>query len=231
MQSSLFFFLAQSLGSLILSSLCLFLQIKRNKMKNWLIYIIIILAVLLIAMCEQVKFANEKWERSETNVKAYASMFDASKKQNVALQLTVDQLGYFKDSVLQELDRTRKELKIKDKNLKVLQQVKSSFSKSDTIILKDTLFRNVSLDVDTILGDKWYNVRLGLKYPSMIAVKPYFKSEKHIVVSSKKETVNPPKKFFLLRWLQKRHIVLHIDVVEKNPYVSDETSRYVEIIN
>jgi len=199
-------------------------------MKNWLIYIIIILAVLLIAMCEQVKFANEKWERSEANVKAYASMFDGSKKQNVALQLTVDQLGYFKDSVLQELDRTRKELKIKDKDLKALQQVKSSFSKSDTIILKDTLFKEVSLHVDTVLGDKWYNVRLGLHYPSTVIVKPEFKSEKHIVVSSKKETVNPPNKFFLFRWFQRRHYVVHIDVIEKNPYVNNESSRYIEII-
>lgn len=199
-------------------------------MKNWLIYIIIILAVFLVAMWEQVKFANEKWERSEANVKAYASMFDDSKKQNVALQLTISQLSYFKDSVLQELDNTRKELKIKDRNLKALQQVKSSFSKSDTIILKDTLFKEVSLHVDTVLGDKWYNVRLGLHYPSTVIVEPEFKSEKHIIVSSKKETVNPPKKFFLLRWFQKRHMVLHVDVIEKNPYVDAESSRYVEII-
>ena len=84
--------------------------------------------------------------------------------------------------------------------------------------------------IDTLIGDGWYTLKLGLKYPSMIAVEPYFKSEKHIVVSSKKETVNPPKKFFLFRWFQKRHIVLHIDVVEKNPYVGNETSKYVEII-
>ena len=55
-------------------------------------------------------------------------------------------------------------------------------------------------------------------------------SEKHIIVSSKKETVDPPKKFFLLRWLQRKHLVLHINVIEKNPYVDEESSRYVEII-
>ena len=64
----------------------------------------------------------------------------------------------------------------------------------------------------------------------MIAVKPEFKSEKHIIVSTKKETVNPPKKFFLFRWLQKKHRVLHVDIVEKNPYVENQTSKYVEII-
>ena len=201
-------------------------------MNKYFIAAIVVLFATVGFMWKQVRDANEKWKISEGNVKAYASMFDNSKKQNAALLLTVDQLEYFKDSVLQELDATRKELKVKDKDLKALQQVKSSFTRTDTITITqvDTLFKEPSLAIDTVLGDEWYKLNLGLKYPSTIAVKPYFKSEKHIVVSSKKETVNPPKKFFLLRWFQKKHRVLHIDVVEKNPYVSDETSRYVEII-
>lgn len=201
-------------------------------MKKWMVIIIIILAVTIVAMWQQVDYANRKWQTAEGNVKAYASMFNSSEKQNAALQLTVDQLGYFQDSVLQELDATRKQLKIKDKNLKALQQVKSSFSKTDTITITqvDTLFKEPTLAMDTLLGDEWYSLRLGLKYPSTIAVKPYFKSEKHIIVSSKKETVNPPKKFFLFRWFQRKHYVIHIDVVEKNPYIDNESSRYVEII-
>ena len=201
-------------------------------MNKWLIITIIILLAIMTAMWKQVDYANKKWEKAEGNVKAYASMFNAGKKQNAALQLTINQLEYFQDSVLQELDATRKKLKIKDKNLKAVQQVKSSFSRTDTITITqvDTLFKEPTLAMDTLLGDEWYSLRLGLKYPSTIAVKPYFKSEKHIIVSSKKETVNPPKKFFLFRWFQRRHNVIHIDVVEKNPYVSDETSRYVEII-
>ena len=199
-------------------------------MNKIFIYISIVLGIAIAVLWQQVKYANEKWETAEGNVKAYASMLDGNNKQNVALQLTCNQLEYFKDSVLQELDNTRKELKIKDRNLKALQQVKSSFSKTDTIIYRDTLFREPTLDIDTLMGDSWYQLRLGLKYPALIAVKPEFKSEKHIVVSSKKETVNPPKKFFLFRLFQRKHTVLNIDVIEKNPYVSNESSRYVEII-
>lgn len=199
-------------------------------MNKWLIITVIILLAIIGVMWQQVEHANEKWKIAEANVKAYSMSLSKEGENNTALRLTIDQLDYFKDSVLQELDNTRRELKIKDKNLKALQSVSSSFSKSDTIILKDTLFKEVSLNVDTVLGDEWYNVRLGLKYPSMIAVKPYFKSEKHIIVSSKKETINPPKKFFLFRWFQKKHRVLHIDVVEKNPYVENENSKYIEII-
>ena len=199
-------------------------------MKKYLILVVIILLAIIGDMWQQVKYANEKWEIAEANVKAYSMSLSKESVKNTALQLTIEQLGYFKDSVLQELDKTRKELKVKDKNLKALQSVSSSFSKPDTIILKDTLFKEVSLHVDTVLGDKWYNIRLGLHYPSTVIVEPEFKSEKHIIVSTKKETVNPPKKFFLFRWFQKRHTILHIDVVEKNPYAENQNSKYIEII-
>lgn len=199
-------------------------------MSKYLIFMNIVLVAVIVAMWQQVEHANERWKTAVGNIKAYAMQAKDANGKALALQLTVDQLGYFKDSVLQELDNTRKELKIKDKNLKALQAVSSGFTKTDTITLRDTLFRNPSIAIDTLIGDKWYNVRLGLKYPSMVAVKPYFKSEKHIIVSSKKETVNPPKKFFLFRWFQRKHYVLHIDVIEKNPYVDNESTRYVEII-
>ena len=199
--------------------------------KGWLIAVIIVLSAVIVAEWQQVEYANQKWETAEANVKAYNSELSTTSNKNTALQLTVDQLEYFSDSVLQALDATRKALKVKDNNLKALQAVKSSFSKRDTLVLRDTLFKEPTLAIDTLLGDAWYTLQLGLHYPSMIAVKPEFKSEKHIIVSTKKETVNPPKKFFLLRWFQKKHLVVHVDVVEKNPYVGGETSKYIEIVD
>ena len=201
-------------------------------MSKYLGIAILVLLVIVGIEWNQWKAASRKWEVAEANVKAYSLSMSSVKQKNTALQLTVDQLTYFKDSVLVELDNTRRELKVKDKNLKSLQAVSSSFSKADTVYFtkRDTLFRDPKLNIDTIIGDKWYTLRLGLQYPSMVAVKPEFKSEKHIIVSTKKETVNPPKKFFLFRWFQKRHVVLNVDVVEKNPYVKGESSKYVEIL-
>jgi hypothetical protein len=198
-------------------------------------YLTIAAVVLLVALgisCYQTESITDKWKTAEANVKAYSQKLSASDNKNTALQLTCSQLGYFNDSVLKALDETRKELKIKDKNLKALQAVKSKFSKKDTIRITqtDTLFREPTLNLDTLIGDKWYSLRLGLKYPSMIAVEPEFKSEKHIIVSTKKETVDPPKKFFLFRWFQRKHTVLHVDIDEKNPYVKDSKSEYAEII-
>lgn len=152
------------------------------------------------------------------------------KDKNTAYQFTIDQLNYFQDSILMELNETRKKLKIKDSKLKSLQYISSSFSKTDTVIVEDTIFKDIAFSFDTVIGDDWYNVNLGLKYPSTIAVAPEFKSVKHVVISARKETVNPPKKFFLFRWFQRKHQIIQVDVVEKNPYSGDSESRYIEII-
>lgn len=199
-------------------------------MKKWLVCMVIILSVALIAALSQLNSTTQKWKDAEANVKAYGQELSSEKNKSTAYKLTIDQLEYYKDSVLMELDKVRKELGIKDKRLQAMQYIGSNFSKADTVVLKDTIFKEADFKLDTLLGDKWCKVQLGLRYPAEIAVKPEFRSEKYIVVSSKKETVNLPKKFFLFRWFQKKHYVLHVDVVEKNPYVENQSSRYIEII-
>lgn len=199
-------------------------------MNKWFIVIIAVMAILMGVLFKQNKFIEDKYKTAVANIKAYDTALSNADNHNTALELTVSQLKYFNDSVLVELNNTRKELKIKDSKLKALQYVSSGFSRTDTIVLKDTIFRSPEFKLDTVLQDKWYKLTLGLKYPSQISATPEFKSEKHIVVSTKRETVNPPKKFFLLRWFQKRHTVLQVDVVEKSPYVQDENSRYIQII-
>jgi len=199
-------------------------------MNKWLIVIIVILAGILAVSLRQADKMEKKYLQELSNVKNYDKLLSDEKNVSSSLQLTIDQLGYFQDSVLRELDATRKELKVKDKRLKALQEIVSGFSKRDTLYLKDTIFKEPSFALDTLIGDDWYNVRLGLRYPSTIAVNPWFKSVKHVVVYSKKETVNPPKKFWLFRLFQKKHLVLQVDVIEKNPYIDTQQSRYVEII-
>lgn len=187
---------------------------------------------LLVITDLRLKRMTQKYENAMANLKAYEEELSTEKDKSTAFQLTAVQLKHSKDSVMQELDATRKELKIKDKNLKALQAIQSEFRKKDTIRMTqvDTLFKEPSLSIDTLLGDEWYSLKLGLRYPSTIITDPSFTSDKHIVVSTKKETVEPPKKFFLLRWFQKKMEVIHVDIIEKNPYVDNENSKYIEIL-
>lgn len=194
---------------------------------------VILLVVTMIALYFTLKSKKEtekRWKEAIANVKSYDNLFNGSKNNDIAFLLTIDQLKYSNDSIFQELNEVRRELKIKDSKLKSLQYISSNFTKSDTIILKDTVFKDERIDIDTLLSDEWYSINVGLRYPSSITVTPKFKSEKIVIVSAKKETVNPPKRFFLFRWFQKKHIVLHVNVIEKNPYIEDQDNRYVEIV-
>jgi hypothetical protein len=38
--------------------------------------------------------------------------------------------------------------------------------------------------IDTVVGDKWYNVELGLKYPDSIVVEPTFNNETIVLISA-----------------------------------------------
>ena len=167
---------------------------------------------------------------SMSNQKAFIAENSSLKEENRVFKFTVEQLNYYNDSILQKMNNIRKELKIKDKNLKQLQYLLSVSTKKDTVLFTDTIFRDKSLALDTIIGDKWYNIRLGLKYPFYIYTEPTFTSEKYIIVNKKKETVNPPKKFFLFRWFQKKHWVMEVNIKEKSPYMREVNNRFIEII-
>jgi hypothetical protein len=154
----------------------------------------------------------------------------ALKEENREFKFTVEQLTYFSDSLNDKINKVKEELAIKDENLKQLQYMLSVASKKDTIYFKDTLFIDPTLNKDTIIGNEWYNIEVGLKYPNEITTNPTFTSEKYVVISYKKETIKPPKKCWLGRLFQKKHKVVTVDVIEKNPYIENKQQRFIEIV-
>ena len=62
-------------------------------MSKYLIVVIIVLLAVVGVMWNHVRSADERWETAMANVKAYDAQLAESGKKNVALQLTVDQLG------------------------------------------------------------------------------------------------------------------------------------------
>ena len=195
----------------------------------------IVILVSLLAISAYILYTNnqklrEKISISVSNEKAFIAENSSLKDENRVFKFTVEQLNYYNDSILQKMNDVKKELKIKDKDLKQMQYLLSEATKKDTIVFRDTLFKEPTLDIDTLIGDKWYNIRLGLKYPNLITTNPTFISEKYIIVNKKKETINPPKKFFLFRWFQRKHWVMEVHIKEKNPYIKETNNKFVEII-
>ena len=189
-----------------------------------------LLAVSTYTLYNRNQDLEEEISVSMSNQKAFIAENSSLKEENRVFKFTVEQLNYYNDSILQKMNEVRKELKIKDKDLKQMQYLLSEATKKDTIVFRDTLFKEPTLNVDTLIGDKWYNIRLGLKYPNLITTNPTFISEKYIIVNKKKETINPPKKFFLFRWFQRKHWVMEVNIKEKNPYIKEVNNKFVEII-
>lgn len=200
-----------------------------SDMNKLLLIIVAVLGISLAASVYYYRDVEGKWKVAMANAKSYDLELSKSNERNVSYRMTIDQLEYFKDSILEELNTTRKELRIKDKNLESMQYIASGYSKVDTVVFRDTIFKENVAELDTLLEDRWYSVRLALKYPSSIVVEPECKSEKMVIISTRKETVDPPKKWFFQRWFQRKHVVVDVDVIENNPYVQQGFSKYIRI--
>lgn len=196
-------------------------------------YLISGLAIAFALLLSYSIILNKKYKNTVELYKIESNNYKASiaDKDNRILQykVTVDGLRYSKDSVDIRLVKLLDELKIKDNKIKQLQYTKDVVQKVDTLIFRDTLFVNKYLNIDTTLNYKWYKLNLKLKAPSTIIVDPKFTLERIIGFTPKKETIKPPK-IWPLRIFQKKHIVCEIIINDKNPYVENVESKFIEII-
>lgn len=199
-------------------------------------YIIIFLTALVAVsmLCyfiSDYRNLRNRYSDARNNIKAYEQLYDSTVNQNRRFELTVDELNYSRDSIVQELNKVRRENKILDKKIKSLSYVSSVVEIHDTLKLRDTLLIREGVSLDTAFTCPWYNIDFHLAYPDTLSVGVSVPSEKYIIASKKRETIDPPKKCFLARLFQKKHTVVDVQVIEKNPYIKSEQSRFIEVID
>lgn len=196
------------------------------------VFILIVFIVLIsdmFASSKKIRALESKLEISTTNESILLNQFDSLNSYNKELQLNIEQLKYSNNITLDKLNKVRKELNIKDKELQKLQYQLSISNKTDTVVYRDTIFKE-GIKLDTLIKDDWYSLNLDLEYPSTIIVNPKFKSEKYVVTSLKKEIKGTPKKCWLGRIFQKKHNVVRVEVVEKSPYIETKEQVFINII-
>ena len=201
-------------------------------MKKYLNVILFVVVLLILGLfirqrCLLNKYKN-LYNKELQNVEAYRFSNSGLEGAVREYQMTMDDLRASKDSIDIKLADAIDELKIKDKKINYLQYHTSTIYKTDTIQISDTLFVPTA-HVDTLLGDKWYNLKLKLDYPSTIVVSPTFNSEMYVVINNKKEYNKKPSKIFFIRWFQKKHLVTEVNVEEKNPYIKNKSSKFIKI--
>ena len=201
-------------------------------MKRLIIEIIVVIGVIVtvVALSARINYLNQELGLATTNIKAYVSENSKLKNRNLVFELTLEQMEYYNDSLLQQMKKVANDNGIKDKRIRSLQYQLEHFYKRDTLIIRDTIFKDPTFHLDTCIQDKWSKTQLSLKYPGNIGIKNTYYNNKYIIVDSHKEPIKE-RKWFLPRWFTRKHIVAEITVVDENPYVSTPKQRFVQIIN
>ena len=193
--------------------------------------IIIALSTTIVIMNNRINVLNYEISNAITNIKAYELENSALRDDTIEFKYTIEQLNYSKDSLNQRINKLRKDLKIKDKDIQKLQYMLSENQKKDSIVfVHDTLFRE-NIKVDTTLNDNWSKLHLQLEYPNTVLAEYSFKNESLVTTYIKRETVNPPHKCAFIRWFQKKHKVIHVEIKEQNPYCEIKEQRFINIVD
>ena len=191
--------------------------------------IIIILSLTIAGLSWKVKQLNEDVSVYDNNFKALNLENDRLNKETIAYKFDIQQLEYINDSIIKDLNNTRKELGIKDKQLKQMQSIKTEIITKDSIFFRDTIFKDNLVKLDTLLGDDWYKIKLQLEYPNKIGIQANYKSDLNVFAHSSKEIIGTPKKCFIGRWFQKKHKVIRVDVIDKNPHAIITEKKFIII--
>ena len=201
-----------------------------NKIKL-IIYTIIgaIITILIASLFISNKNLKKDIKLYDNNFKALCLENSKLEDEVIAYRFNVEQLSYLNDSIINDLDSIRKELAIKNKEILQMQHIKTEISTKDSIFIKDTIFRESFVRLDTLLGDEWYKIKLQLEYPNKIAIQAKYISDINVFAKSSKEIIGTPKKCWLGRMFQKKHKVIRVDVVDKCPYSVIKEKKFVII--
>ena len=201
-----------------------------NKLK-----IIEFLGSLLIILGSFIIFKNNQrlkndLDISKQNIETLLQVRDTLESSNKALLINVELLNNSNDSIIKELNNTRKSLRIKDKEIESLHKINSEIHRVDSLIVRDTIFSEPDICIDTTLYDYWGFTNIFLKYPSFINVESVMDSDLSIYTFYRKEPIKKPKKTKIGRFFQKKRKVLEMEVVENNPNIVIKQNKFIKVI-
>lgn len=200
-------------------------------LKFGIIGALVVLIVICGIQCSSYNKLRKQYDISKSNEKSLLDRLEKNGETIIEYQATIDMLRYTNDSTIQNLLEQQKKLKIKNKELQTMASLASQFHTKDTVRLHDTIFKDPDFVIDTCLADNWKKTCLGLKYPSDITIDATMKSQKDVYVVAKKEPINPPKKTWIGRLFQRKHVVTRVTIHEENPYIESQENVYISILD
>lgn len=174
----------------------------------------------------KIKTQDARISQIYNNYKYYESQFNNTEKQNRVLQLTVNELKLSKDSLVQAVNKAKKELKVKDQNLKEAHVINTEMKDTTTvkIITKEVDFtKELKLNSLTTI--------IVSRKDSILTTILDLKNQQILIVEEKKEYRNKYKNGFVrfLHFDWKRDKVKKYSIINSNPLIKVTDTRVLEI--
>lgn len=196
-----------------------------NNIRVVVISIICLLTAAIFVLGNQLNKKNEEINRLSNNIQAYEQLVTNKEEINTTLQLTVKELTNSQDSLLQQLNTVRQELKIKNKNLKQAQVINT--------VIKDTVTKVITVDKnfnETLKINPLTTIKVS-RTDSILTAKIDIQNQQILFIEEKKVYKNRYKngliRFFHFDWKKIR--IRKYDIVNSNPIIRVTDTRVVEV--
>ena len=201
---------------------------------NWLRKNFKVVAVGLVSLLiatifyqhNQLQNKNREIDRITNNIRAYEEIASNAQDNSRVLQLTIDELNHSKDSLIWQVNKVKKELKIKDKNLTDASVINTQINDSVKTVIKEKL---IDFNEELKLND--LTTIIVSRKDSILTAKIDIKNQQIIFVEDKKEY----KRFYknwLLRFFHfdfKKVRIKNYQIVNSNPLIKVTDTRIIEL--
>lgn len=187
------------------------------------VIIISIFAAIIFFQRNQIQKKNKEVDRLWNNLEYYQEQKDSLTDNTRTLQLTINEFKNSKDSTIQELNKIKKELKIKDKELQQAQSQKQQIVIDTTIVVEDNFKEEIKPNNLTSI--------IIAKQDSILTAKVDIRNTQTLFISSKREYKNKYKNFFcrLFKFDFKKVNVYRYQIHNTNDLIKVTDTKLIEI--
>ena len=199
----------------------------KNNTTLLLIGIIVSLGLFIGYQTNRLKLKDMELASAINNKEFYESLTSKTKDQNRVLQLTIDQLSTTNDSVLQEVNKLKKQLKIKDSELKDVVVVETQVRDTDSVFIAS---KTIDFPPTEIKFNELTKVLVS-RTDSVLKGTIDISNTQTTFVITTKQYRNKYKNWFkrLLHFDWKKDKVNEYKTINSNPLIKVVDSRVVEI--
>ena len=206
-----------------------------KRIVNWLtnnirlvtIGIISLLTVTIFVLGGQLKDKQNEIDRLSNNIQAYEQLVTNKEQTNTVLQLTINELNNSKDSLIQEIQQTKKKLNVKNKNLVQAQVINT--------VIKDTVTKVITVDRnfnETLKINPLTTIKVS-RTDSILTAKIDIQNQQILFIEEKKVYKNRYKNGWIRFWHfdWKKIRVRKYQIQNSNPLIRVTDTRIIEVNN